>query len=285
MGRRSRRIDLFTVLTNIIMVLTIISVILPLYFLVITAFKTYGEVYKVPPSFSIENPSLEGFMLIGMYGADILKATINSLIVASAVTLSAIIFSTMAGYAFAIYRFKLKEALFVAVISKYILPEVILIVPWYSMMVKLKLIDTLFGVIVVNLIGAWTIFFTRSYIMQIPIDYIEAARIDGASDSYILFKIVFPMIKPAIGVATVINFLWAWNYFLWPLILLQSKEKFTLPLVVALVRYVYGSGGEMAPHLGAIAASSFIYILPVIILYLFAQRWIIEAFTMAGIKR
>uniref|UniRef100_A0A7C2VGM0 Carbohydrate ABC transporter permease n=1 Tax=Ignisphaera aggregans TaxID=334771 RepID=A0A7C2VGM0_9CREN len=284
-ARKGKTINTFNIVTNIVMVLTIISIVIPLYFLIITAFKTYGEVYKVPPTFIVENPSLEGFELMRQYGVDIGKSVLNSLVIAGGATFTTLLFSTAAGFAFAIYRFKLKEVLFMVIISKYVIPEAILIVPWFSMMIQLGLVDNLLGVLIVNLIGAWTIFFMRSYIMQIPKDYIDAARVDGASDHYILLRIIFPLIKPALGVATVMNFLWAWNWFLWPLILLSTKTNFTLPLVVSLIRYVYGSGGEAPPHLGAVAASTMVYILPVLVLYFFAQRWILSAFTLGGVKR
>ncbi|MEM0027378.1 MAG: carbohydrate ABC transporter permease [Ignisphaera sp.] len=282
-GRKS--INTFNIFANVVMIFTILSIVIPLYFLVITAFKSYGEAYKVPPTFVPENPTLEGFEIIAKFGADVGKALFNSLVVSFGVTSSALLFSTMAGFSFVIHRYKLKEVLFVAIILKYILPEAMLVVPWYYLIIKLGLIDNLFAIIAPNLVGAWTIFFTRSYIMQIPRDYIDAARVDGANDYQIFFRIIFPLIKPAIGVATVMNFLWSWNYFLWPLIAINSKDKFTLPLVVATVRYVYGGGGEMLPHLGALAASTLVYILPIVILYVFTQKWIVEAFTLSGIKR
>jgi len=282
MADRRRKIS--DIIANIIMVIVILIVIIPFYLLVITAFKSFPEILRVPPTFFPQKFTLEGFMLIRTHGGDVVRSFINSLVVASAVTLTTLFFSSLAGYAFAIYRFKLKEALFIAVISKYLLPQIILVIPWYGIMAKLGLIDNLLGIFIVDMIGAWTIYYTRSYISQIPQDYIDAARIDGASEPYVLFKIIWPMMKPAIGVIVVMNFLWSWNWFTWPLILLHSKENFTLPITIAFVKYIYGGGAESVPHWGAVASATLIYILPVIILYFIVQRWFIEAFIRTGIK-
>lgn len=272
------------IVANIVMIIAILSVLVPFYFLIITAFKSFSEILSVPPTFFPKKFTLEGYMLIREHGGDVTRSFINSLVLSCGVTLTTLFFSSLAGYAFAIYRFKLKEALFIAVISKYLLPEIILVIPWYGIMAKLGLADNLFGVAIVNLIGAWTIYYTRSYISQIPQDYIDAARIDGASEPYVLFRIIWPMMKPALGVIVIMNFLWSWNWFTWPLVLLESKRNFTLPITIAFVRYIYGGGAESVPHWGAISFATLIYILPVVILYLIVQRWFVEAFIRTGIR-
>ncbi|TDA38114.1 MAG: hypothetical protein DSO09_05165 [Candidatus Methanomethylicota archaeon] len=282
---KNKKIKVSDILANIFMILIIASVFIPMYFLIITSFKSFSEILRVPPTFFPEKLTLEGFLLAKEHGGDIFRSLANSLIMSIGVTITTLFFSSLAGYAFAVYRFKFKEALFIAVISKYLLPEIVLIIPWYWIMGRLKLIDNLFGVAVVNIIGAWSIFYIRNYITQIPPDYIEAARIDGANENRILFQIIWPMIRPALGVATTVNFLWSWNWFLWPLVLLQSKQNFTLPITVAFVRYIYGGGQESVPHYGAIAATTLVYILPVLLLYILVQKWFVEAFIATGIKR
>jgi multiple sugar transport system permease protein len=277
--------DWFNITMNIILIFAIILTLAPIYFLVITAFKSYAEAYSVPPTFFVQKFSLEGFEILQKYVTDIERLFANSFIIAIAVIIPTIICGTMAGYAFVAYNFKFKEVIFVTLLTKYLLPEIILIVPWYWIMLQLKLVNSLFSVIVVNMIGAWTIFFMRSYISQIPKDYIEAARIDGASENKILFRIIVPMVRPAWLVAFVINFIWSWGALLWPLIILNTKSNYTLSIAVTFVRYIYGSTGESPPHYPALAATSLVYTIPALILYLLVQRSFIETFIKAGIKR
>jgi ABC-type glycerol-3-phosphate transport system permease component len=282
MGKRR---NLFNWIMDIILILTIIVTLIPIYFLAITAFKSYAEAYSVPPTFFVQEFSLEGFQALYKYVGDVPKILTNSLMISLMIIIPSIIFGTMAGYAFAAYNFKFKEVVFMALLTKYLLPEIILIVPWYWIMTQLKLVNSLVGVAIIDLIGAWTIFFMRSYISQIPLDYIEAARIDGASENKILFGIIVPMIRPAWLVAIVINFIWSWGSLLWPLIILNTKDNYTLAIAVTFVRYLYGSGSESPPHYPALAAASLIYTLPAILLYLLVQKWFIETFIKVGIKK
>lgn len=273
------------IIAHILMIIIDLAILVPIYFLIITAFKPYNEIIRVPPTFWPQNFTLDNFFsFAALREVNLIRATVNSLVISVVVTAGTLFFSTLAGYAFAMLRFKFKEPIFIAILSKYMMPTALLLVPWYWIMRILGLVDNLIAVIIVNLIGAWTIYYMRSYISQIPADYVESARIDGASELEIFMKIIMPLIKPAIGVATIINFLWSWNYFLWPLIILNSPENFTMPIAIAYVRYLGYAGGELLNY-GGIAASSLVYALPIIILYICLQRYLVESFISAGIKR
>ena len=273
------------IIAHILMIIIDLAILVPIYFLIITAFKPYNEIIRVPPTFWPQNFTLDNFFsFAALREVNLIRATINSLLISVVVTAGTLFFSTLAGYAFAMLRFKFKEPIFIAILSKYMMPTALLLVPWYWIMRILGLVDNLIAVIIVNLIGAWTIYYMRSYISQIPADYVESARIDGASELEIFMKIIMPLIKPAIGVATIINFLWSWNYFLWPLIILNSPENFTMPIAIAYVRYLGYAGGELLNY-GGIAASSLVYALPIVILYICLQRYLVESFISAGIKR
>lgn len=273
------------IIAHILMIIIDLAILVPIYFLIITAFKPYNEIIRVPPTFWPQNFTLDNFFsFAALREVNLIRATINSLLISVVVTAGTLFFSTLAGYAFAMLRFKFKEPIFIAILSKYMMPTALLLVPWYWIMRILGLVDNLIAVIIVNLIGAWTIYYMRSYISQIPTDYVESARIDGASELEIFMKIIMPLIKPAIGVATIINFLWSWNYFLWPLIILNSPENFTMPIAIAYVRYLGYAGGELLNY-GGIAASSLVYALPIVILYICLQRYLVESFISAGIKR
>ena len=273
------------IIAHILMIIVDLIVLVPIYFLVITAFKPYNEIISIPPTFWPQKITLENFLsFASLRGINLARVLVNSLVVSITVTLGTIFFSTLAGYAFAMLRFKFKEQIFIAILTKYMIPSVTLLIPWYWIMRTLKLVDTLIAVIIPNIIGAWTIYFMRSYISQIPRDYVESARIDGANELEIFIHIIIPLIKPAIAVATIVNFLWSWNYFLWPLIILNSRENFTMPIAIAYIRYIGYGGGELLNY-GGIAASSLLYALPILILYAWLQKLFIESFIMAGIKR
>ncbi len=273
------------IIAHILMIIVDLIILVPIYFLIITAFKPYNEIIGIPPTFWPQKITLENFLsFASLRGINLARVLINSLIVSITVTLGTIFFSTLAGYAFAMLRFKFKEQIFIAILTKYMIPSVTLLIPWYWIMRTLRLVDTLIAVIIPNIIGAWTIYFMRSYISQIPRDYVESARIDGANELEIFIHIIVPLIKPAIGVATIVNFLWSWNYFLWPLIILNSRENFTMPIAIAYIRYIGYGSGELLNY-GGIAASSLLYALPIVILYTWLQKYFIESFIMAGIKR
>ncbi|MEM2927522.1 MAG: hypothetical protein QXP60_00940, partial [Nitrososphaerota archaeon] len=138
----------FNIVMNIILVSAITITFIPIYFLMITAFKSYAEAYSVPPTFFVQNFSLEGFEILQKYVIEVSTLFTNSLIIAIAVIIPTIIVGTMAGYAFVAYEFKFKEVIFVALLTKYLLPEIILIVPWYWIMLQLKFVNSLLSVIV-----------------------------------------------------------------------------------------------------------------------------------------
>ncbi|MDH4223377.1 MAG: carbohydrate ABC transporter permease [candidate division Zixibacteria bacterium] len=211
--------------------------------------------------------------------APFLRFFLNSLIVAVAVTLGNIIFCLMVGYAFARRRFVLKNFLFLSVILVLMVPAHIIIVPLFILIKNLGWYDTYLALIIPWLVNPLGIFLMRQYIQNLPEELEDAAKIDGADDFKILFRIVMPLCKPALAVLSVQVFLVNWNSFLFPFILTSSEKMRTLPVALALYQ---GYQTIDWPHL---MAASTICALPVIILFLFFQKQIISGITAGALKQ
>ncbi|MDP2960359.1 MAG: carbohydrate ABC transporter permease [candidate division Zixibacteria bacterium] len=211
--------------------------------------------------------------------APFLRFFFNSLIVAILVTLGNLIFCLMVGYAFARRKFVLKNVLFLYVNLVLMFPAHIIIVPLFILIKKLGWYDTYFALIIPWLVNPLGIFLMRQYIQNLPKELEDAARIDGAGDFKILFKIVLPLCKPALAVLAIQVFLVNWNSFLFPFILTSSEKMRTLPVALALYQ---GYQTIDWPHL---MAASTICALPVIILFLFFQRQIISGLTAGALKQ
>lgn len=204
---------------------------------------------------------------------------INSLIVVTVVLAGNIVFCAMAGYAFARYHIRGAKLIFFLVISTIMLPKQVILVPIYILMQRLGLIDTYWALTLPFLVDPFNIFLIRQYLMSIPRDCEEAARIDGAGEMTILFRVVMPMLRPVLAVVAIHTCLINWNSFLFPFILTNSTSMRTLPVGVALM-----AQGPHSTDWGHLMAGAVISALPVIVAYLVFQRQIISGLT-TGMSR
>ncbi len=203
----------------------------------------------------------------------------NSIFVAVCVTLGNLLFCSMAGYAFARKFFPFKRSLFLSVILVLMIPAHILIIPWFILINKIGWYDTYFALIIPWLVNPLGIFLMRQYIQNLPPDLEDAARIDGAGEFKILFKIVMPLCKPALAVVAIQVFLQNWNLFLFPYILTSSESMRTIPVALALYQ---GYQSIDWPHLFAASSLS---TLPILALFLFFQRQIVDGLTAGALKQ
>jgi multiple sugar transport system permease protein len=199
---------------------------------------------------------------------------INSLVVAAVVVTGNIIFCTMAGYAFARYRIRGGKLLFFLVLSTIMLPKQVILVPLYIEMQRMGLIDSYWALTLPFLVDPFNIFLIRQYLLSIPTDCEEAARIDGAGELFILFRVVFPMLTPVLAVVAIHTCLTNWNSFLFPFILTNSTSMRTLPVGLALL-----SQGAYSIDWGHLMAGAVLSALPVVIAFLIFQRRIIGGLT------
>ena len=176
------------------------------------------------------------------------------------------------------YNFKLKNFLFFLVIATMMVPFEILMLPLYKEIIALHLIDTYTGVIIIGLCNASTIFFFRQYLSGLPRELLDAARIDGATEYGIATKIILPLTKPAFASMGILQAMGSWNAILWPLLVLKGAEKFTLPIGLNTLLTPYGNNNDV------LIAGSMFGILPILVIFLIFQKYIIEGMTAGAVK-
>jgi len=230
-----------------------------------------------PPKFFPENPTLDNYKEVlttvpfgGYY--------LNSIFVTVVSVVLVLITSSLAGFAFAKYEFKGKKVIFKTLLSAMMIPFPVTIIPLYIMIYSLGLVDSYFALIVTGSVSIFGTFLMRQFIMGIPNDLLEAARIDGCNDWMIYLKIIIPNIKPVLSALAIFSFMGVWNAFLWPLLVVNDNKHRTVQLGVQYFTQQYGD----LVHLQITAAA--MAVLPIIILYLFLQKQFIKGITMTGIK-
>lgn len=252
--------------------------LLPLGWMLSASLMPLSEVIKVPPvwfapaKYTVGNFS-EVWFNIGFW-----RFSLNSAFVALTITTCQLLTSTMAGFAFARYEFPGRTAIFIVILSTLMIPFQVIMIPLFIMMAKLGLVNTYWGMIVPAIVTPFGIFLMRQFMLSVPKSLLEAARIDGASEPFIYARIMLPLSKPAIAALTIFTFLSAWDDFLWPLIIINSKQKWTLPIAMSRFTEQYIS----QTHLQMAGAA--VMFLPVLIVFLLMQRNFIEGVAMTGLK-
>lgn len=208
------------------------------------------------------------------------RSLINSLIVASSITIGVLVFGSMIGYALSRLEFKGRNLIFYIIIFTMTLPFQITLIPQYIIMVEFGWIDTYLALIVPYFINALGIIMFRQYFKSIPQSLIDAARLDGCGDLKIIFKILWPNAIPALVTIGIITFMASWNEVLWPLIVIRDENLMTMPQLVTL----FAVGGRAESQLGVKLASAVVLALPIAIAYIFFQKYFIQSMASTGIK-
>ena len=202
----------------------------------------------------------------------------NSLLITVLSVVLTLLICYFVAYGLTMYCFRLQNLLFTLVIATMMVPFEILMLPMYKEIIALGLIDTYVGVIITGLCSASTIFFFRQYMTGIPKELLSAARIDGANEYYISVKIIMPLVKPAFASMGILCAMGAWNAILWPLLVLKGAEKFTLPIGLNTLLTPYGNNYDV------LIAGSMFGILPIFIIFLIFQKYIIDGMTAGAVK-
>jgi ABC-type glycerol-3-phosphate transport system permease component len=208
---------------------------------------------------------------------------VNSLIVASVVTIAVLFFSSLAGFGFAKYRFRGNRVLFLIVLGSTMIPFQLILVPLFIVMSQLSWTNTHYALIIPFMAPAVAIFLMRQFMTSIPSELIEAARIDGATEFGIYWRIMLPLARPALAALGVLTFLGSWNSFLWPLSVLRQQTAMTLPVGMASILGGVTAGSE-AP-IGATMAGATLIIIPVILVFIAVQKQYIAGLTAASVKQ
>lgn len=265
----------------VLMLMACIPFLFPLWWMATSSMKTTSEILRVPPTLWPAQPSLEPYRQVFELQPFALQYW-NSVYIAILVTVGTIVSSSMAGYAFARIRFRGANALFLLVLVGLLVPIEVTIVPLFRMVNAAGLIDTHWPLILIPTFGAPSVlatFIMRQFFLGLPVELEEAARMDGLGRFAIFWRIAFPLARPAIAAVAIFTFLKAWNMYLEPIVFLSSRENFTLPQ--ALTQYVDAYGG---PIWNVQLAATTLTVIPVLIVFVFAQRQFIQGLAHSGLK-
>ncbi len=266
-----------TALLYLILAIGVVVLIFPIFWVIVTAIKPSSEIFRLPLRILPSKPTLQNFTRLSQL-IPIGRLLFNGFFLAGITCVSSVFFATMIGYGLAKFRITGATLIFYVILSAVMVPTFIRVIPLYLMMVKIGGINTYWGVILPNYISVFGIFFMRQYAGAIPMEFIEAARIDGASEPHIFISIIFPLMKSACITLALLKFLWTWNDFLWPLIMLSDKKMMTL--AVALV----GFKGINITLYSLLMAGAVLLILPVLIFFFVLQRYIVQGIALTGLK-
>ena len=253
--------------------------LLPFVWMILSSFKTLAEVRQIPPTFFPQEFTLENYERV-LNDPDLPLATFyrNSAIIALANVVQVLFTSSLFGFIFAKYEFKGKKFLFWFILSLMMIPHQMTMIPGYLVLAKLGLINNLLGLIIPAAIDAFGIFLFRQFALSIPDELIDAARVDGAGEFSIYFRIVLPQLGPALATFGMLTFMFNWNSYLWPLIVLTEKNVRTLPIILTWF------SNQMVDKTNLTMAASVLVILPVLLVFLLVQRWIVQGITLSGLK-
>ena len=208
------------------------------------------------------------------------RAFFNSMLVSTLVTASVLVLSSLTGYALSRLQFKGRDIIFGLLLFTMMLPFQITLIPMYVLMVKFHWINTYQALVVPAMVSAFGILIFRQSFQSIPGDLIDSARLDGCGEVEILFRIIWPLSKPALITVGIITFVNTWNDVLWPIIVIRDQAMMTMPQMVAL----FAVGGQAEAQVGNILAAATLLAVPVMIAYLFFQRYFIESMATSGLK-
>ncbi len=252
--------------------------LMPFLWMLLGSFKPEAELQRVPPTWWPETATLENYREL-FDRLPFPRFFFNSTLVALVVTAGNLVFCSMLGYALAKLDFAGKRVLFTLVLGMLMVPGVVTFVPLFVLVANLGMVNTFPGLILPFLATPLGVFLMRQFIGGLPDELIEAARIDGAGEWRIFARVIMPLCGPALATLGILTFLASWNNFLWPLVVAQSEDRYTLPVALALV-----SIGQNATRYGLLLAGSVVVILPVVALFVLLQRYFVQGIATTGIK-
>jgi len=254
------------------------AMLVPFYWMLSTSLKLEADVFAYPPEWIPRPATLIHYMEVWTR-LPFARFLFNSLLVAAMVTLSNVFFCTLAGYAFAKLRFPGRDKIFFVLLMTLMVPFQVNLIPLYKLMDLFKWLDTYWALIVPGATSVFGIYLVRQYILSIPDELLDSARVDGCSEFGIFWRIVAPLSLPGVATLAIFTFMGAWTDFLWPMIVTSSMDMRTLPVGIALLQEYHTTNWTQTMAGSAIAA------LPMIIVFLFMQRQFIEGLTAGAVKR
>lgn len=275
MTRKLLRKIIFYLLISVVAFL----VIVPFLWMISTSLKAREAIQTVPIRWIPERPSLEAYVdIFGMTNINFARATFNSLFLSALLTVLPLLSAAMAAFAFAKISFSGKRFLFPIFLATMMIPAAVLMVPNYVLLRYLALLDSYVGLLLPSLCSAFAIFFIRQSMLSVDDAYLEAGIMDGASYGRLFFTIILPLTKPVLMTMGLFNFMGAWNSFLWPLVVLSSRDKWTLQLALGNMGRQFGNFHHY------LMAGSLISLVPIVVVYLVSQKYVEQGLAIGGLK-
>lgn len=262
----------------VVLAVALLLTVVPFLWMLLGSFKPEAELQQVPPTWWPQTPTLQNYREL-FDRLNFPRFFGNSVLVAVAVTAGNLVFCSMVGYALAKLDFAGKRVLFALVLGMLMVPGVVTFVPLFVLVSNLGLVNTYPGLIMPFLVTPLGVFLMRQFIAGLPDELIEAARIDGAGEWRIFSRVILPLCGPPLATLGILTFLHSWNNFLWPLVVAQSEDKYTLPVALALY-----SVGQNATQYGLLMAGAVVIIIPVVALFIALQRYFVQSVATTGIK-
>jgi multiple sugar transport system permease protein len=248
----------------------------PFFWMLTSSVKPLSESYTYPPRVLPSKITFESYVTL-FRNLDFGRYLLNTVIVVL-ISFVGMFFMALAGYAFAKFRFRGKKTLFLLVLSTMMIPIQVTMIPTYLILNSVKLTNTLVGIALPTLVGGFNIFLFRQFMATIPDEVLEAARLDGAGEARAFFSIVLPMSKPILAVVGVLTFISGWNSFIWPLIIANDQNHYTLSVGLSLLNKQL----SINPPLQMAGAS--LMVIPIVFVFVLLQKHIVQGFTMSGLK-
>ncbi|HQY91270.1 carbohydrate ABC transporter permease [Caldilinea sp.] len=253
--------------------------LLPFIWILMTSLKPASEIVRIPPTFFPEQWTFNSYQTIfNDPKVPLARFYLNSLLVSVGRVVITLFTSSLAGYIFAKFAFRGKNVLFGFILVQLMIPFQVVMIPAYLILVQLRLIDSLWGLVIPSMIDAFGIFLMRQFISTFPNDLIDAARIDGASEFGVYARVVMPNLGAPLATLGIFTFMATWNDYLWPLIVITTHEKRTLPLLLTWYTSQHGQRYDLT------MAASILVLLPILVAYIFFQRWIVRGIALTGMK-
>ena len=265
------------VLYYVIAAVIAVIAMLPFLWMISTSLKSRGALMSIPIEWIPENPSLDAYIKV-FSKFPFAKTIGNSLFISVSYTVLTLLCASMAAFAFAKLRFKGNQILLSAYLATMMIPTQVTMIPLFVIMNKLGLTDTYASVIAPSIFRPFAVFMLVQQMRSIPDDYLHAARIDGANVFQVYFKVALPLCVPSLATLSITTFMESWNDYLWPLLMLTDKNKMTLPIALSTLN------GQYATEYNVLMAGSLISMIPIIIIYIAAQKQFKEGMMAGGIK-
>ncbi|MDQ3460470.1 MAG: carbohydrate ABC transporter permease [Deinococcota bacterium] len=262
-------------LSYLVLTLGSLITLFPFVWMLLTSLKPLPEVFDL--TLLPREPTLQNYRII-LFDYLFGQWFWNSLLVAGITTLSVLVFDSLAGYTLAKLDFPGKPVIFVLILSTLMVPTEMLVIPWFATSAQYGWTNSYWGLLFPGLMTAFGVFLMRQFFETLPNDLLDAARIDGLSEFGVFWRVALPLVKPTLAALAILTFLGNWNAFLWPLIVTQSQEMYTLPVGLALF------SGEAGSQWNLITAGASLSVFPVLLVFAVFQKQIIEGVVLSGVK-